>query len=92
MLDIISNGRLNLGAARGATMQEMALCGVDPETTTAQVKEASLHRALLAGGLDRVGQRPAADPPAGRPPQSHGRAPAGTVPASASGQVTPISL
>ena len=40
MLDIISNGRLNLGAARGATMQEMALCGVDPETTTAQVKEA----------------------------------------------------
>jgi len=40
MLDIISNGRLNLGAARGGTVQEMALCGVDPETTTAEVKEA----------------------------------------------------
>src|SRR4051794_3319984 len=40
MLDIISNGRLNLGAARGGTAQEMALCGVDAALTTAQVKEA----------------------------------------------------
>jgi alkanesulfonate monooxygenase SsuD/methylene tetrahydromethanopterin reductase-like flavin-dependent oxidoreductase (luciferase family) len=40
MLDIISNGRLNLGAARGGTVMEMSLCGVDPELTTAQVKEA----------------------------------------------------
>jgi alkanesulfonate monooxygenase SsuD/methylene tetrahydromethanopterin reductase-like flavin-dependent oxidoreductase (luciferase family) len=40
MLDVISGGRLNLGAARGATAQEMALCGVDPEQTVAQVKEA----------------------------------------------------
>ena len=39
-LDIISGGRLNLGAARGGTAQEMALCGVDPELSTAQVKEA----------------------------------------------------
>src|SRR5438552_4283355 len=39
-LDIISNGRLNLGAARGGTVMEMSLCGVDPEMTTAQVKEA----------------------------------------------------
>src|SRR5437870_11932742 len=30
MLDIISNGRLNLGAGRGGTLQEMSLCGVDP--------------------------------------------------------------
>src|SRR5256885_8452818 len=40
MLDIISDGRLNLGAARGGTVQEMSLCGVDPELTTPQVKEA----------------------------------------------------
>jgi len=40
MLDIISNGRLNLGAARGGTVQEMSLCGVDPEETTPQVREA----------------------------------------------------
>jgi alkanesulfonate monooxygenase SsuD/methylene tetrahydromethanopterin reductase-like flavin-dependent oxidoreductase (luciferase family) len=40
MLDLISDGRLNLGAARGGTAQEMALCGVDPELSVAQVKEA----------------------------------------------------
>ena len=40
MLDVISGGRLNLGAARGGTAQEMALCGVNPEDTVAQVKEA----------------------------------------------------
>jgi len=40
MLDIISDGRLNLGAARGGTAQEMSLCGVDPELTTPQVREA----------------------------------------------------
>ena len=40
MLDIISDGRLNLGAARGGTAQEMALCGVDADLTVAQVKEA----------------------------------------------------
>ena len=39
MLDIISDGRLNLGAARGGTAQEMSLCGVDPELTGPQVKE-----------------------------------------------------
>jgi alkanesulfonate monooxygenase SsuD/methylene tetrahydromethanopterin reductase-like flavin-dependent oxidoreductase (luciferase family) len=40
MLDIISGGRLNLGAARGGTVQEMSLVGVDPERTVAEVKEA----------------------------------------------------
>jgi alkanesulfonate monooxygenase SsuD/methylene tetrahydromethanopterin reductase-like flavin-dependent oxidoreductase (luciferase family) len=40
MLDIISDGRLNLGAARGGTAQEMALCGVDPELTVPQLEEA----------------------------------------------------
>ena len=40
MLDIISGGRLNLGAARGGTDQELSLCGVDRSTTQAQVREA----------------------------------------------------
>lgn len=40
MLDIISDGRLNLGAARGGTAQEMSLCGVRPEDTRPQVEEA----------------------------------------------------
>ena len=40
MLDIISGGRLNLGAARGGTVQEMSLCAVDPELTVPQVQEA----------------------------------------------------
>src|SRR6476620_11842376 len=40
MLDVISGGRLNLGAASGGTAQEMALCGDNPEDTVAQVKEA----------------------------------------------------
>jgi alkanesulfonate monooxygenase SsuD/methylene tetrahydromethanopterin reductase-like flavin-dependent oxidoreductase (luciferase family) len=40
MLDILSNGRLDLGAGRGATLQEMSLCGVDPDATYAEVEEA----------------------------------------------------
>jgi alkanesulfonate monooxygenase SsuD/methylene tetrahydromethanopterin reductase-like flavin-dependent oxidoreductase (luciferase family) len=38
-LDIISDGRLNLGAARGATTQEMAMFGVDPDTSAEQLRE-----------------------------------------------------
>jgi alkanesulfonate monooxygenase SsuD/methylene tetrahydromethanopterin reductase-like flavin-dependent oxidoreductase (luciferase family) len=40
MLDVISKGRLNLGAARGATEQELSLCGVKKEDTEDQVHEA----------------------------------------------------
>lgn len=40
MLDLLSNGRLNLGAGRGATEVEMSLCGVKNEDTYAQVEEA----------------------------------------------------
>jgi len=40
MLDILSNGRLDLGAGRGATLREMSLCGVDPDRTYAEVDEA----------------------------------------------------
>ena len=40
MLDIISDGRLDLGAGRGGTTQEMSLCGVDPDKTYEEVREA----------------------------------------------------
>ncbi|TML11612.1 MAG: LLM class flavin-dependent oxidoreductase, partial [Actinobacteria bacterium] len=33
MLDNLSGGRLDLGAGRGATLQETSLCGVDPART-----------------------------------------------------------
>src|SRR6478735_5614181 len=39
MLDLLSGGRLDLGAGRGATLQEMTLCGVDPERTYLEVEE-----------------------------------------------------
>jgi len=40
MLDIISNGRLDLGAGRGGSVQEMSLCNVDPDRTYQEVEEA----------------------------------------------------
>jgi alkanesulfonate monooxygenase SsuD/methylene tetrahydromethanopterin reductase-like flavin-dependent oxidoreductase (luciferase family) len=40
MLDVLSNGRLDLGAGRGATLQEMSLCGVNPKRTYQEVEEA----------------------------------------------------
>ncbi|MBA4863367.1 LLM class flavin-dependent oxidoreductase [Streptomyces sp. PSKA54] len=40
MLDVLSGGRLDLGAGRGGTRQETSLCGVDPERTQAEVEEA----------------------------------------------------
>src|ERR1700737_2390643 len=40
MLDLLSGGRLDLGAGRGATLQEMSLCGVDPKQTYAELEEA----------------------------------------------------
>src|SRR4051794_31597337 len=39
MLDALSGGRLDLGAGRGATKQEMTLCDVDPERTYLEVEE-----------------------------------------------------
>ena len=39
-LDVLSNGRVNLGAARGGTLQEAALCNVDPSRTADEVEEA----------------------------------------------------
>jgi len=40
LLDNLSGGRLDLGAGRGATLQEMSLCGVDPDRTYSEVEEA----------------------------------------------------
>jgi len=40
MLDVLSNGRVDLGAGRGATLREMSTMGVDPARTYAEVEEA----------------------------------------------------
>lgn len=40
MLDVLSNGRLDLGAGRGATLQEMSAMGVEPSSTYPEVEEA----------------------------------------------------
>jgi alkanesulfonate monooxygenase SsuD/methylene tetrahydromethanopterin reductase-like flavin-dependent oxidoreductase (luciferase family) len=40
MLDVLSDGRLDLGAGRGATLQEMSAMGVDPARTYLEVEEA----------------------------------------------------
>ncbi|WP_194818285.1 LLM class flavin-dependent oxidoreductase [Nocardia sp. XZ_19_385] len=40
MLDVLSGGRVNLGAGRGATPQETSMCGVDPDRTYQEVEEA----------------------------------------------------
>jgi alkanesulfonate monooxygenase SsuD/methylene tetrahydromethanopterin reductase-like flavin-dependent oxidoreductase (luciferase family) len=40
MLDVLSNGRLDLGGGRGATLMEMSTMGVDPAQTYVEVEEA----------------------------------------------------
>ncbi|RPF29337.1 alkanesulfonate monooxygenase SsuD/methylene tetrahydromethanopterin reductase-like flavin-dependent oxidoreductase (luciferase family) [Streptomyces sp. Ag109_G2-6] len=40
MLDLLSGGRVDLGAGRGGTLQETSLCGVDRDRTEAEVEEA----------------------------------------------------
>ncbi|WP_370411904.1 LLM class flavin-dependent oxidoreductase [Streptomyces fradiae] len=40
MLDVLSGGRVDVGAGRGATRQEMRMFGVRPEHTQPQVEEA----------------------------------------------------
>ncbi|MFF9011926.1 LLM class flavin-dependent oxidoreductase [Streptomyces sp. NPDC014870] len=40
MLDLLSGGRLDLGAGRGGTAQETSLCGVDRDRTTQEVEDA----------------------------------------------------
>ncbi|MFF2810899.1 LLM class flavin-dependent oxidoreductase [Streptomyces sp. NPDC058000] len=40
MLDVLSGGRVDIGAGRGATKQEMSMYGVRPEDTYPQMEEA----------------------------------------------------
>ncbi|WP_381559994.1 LLM class flavin-dependent oxidoreductase [Streptomyces eurythermus] len=40
MLDVLSGGRVDIGAGRGATRQEMSMYGVRPEDTRPQMEEA----------------------------------------------------
>ncbi len=72
MLDVISDGRLNLGAARGGTEQEMALCGVDPELTTPQVEEALrfIGHCWRGESIEWDSELLKIHPPANRPPHT----------------------
>ncbi|MEU1117035.1 MULTISPECIES: LLM class flavin-dependent oxidoreductase [unclassified Streptomyces] len=75
MLDLLSGGRLDLGAGRGGTEQETSLCGVDRDRTTQEVEEAlriigkawekeelEHHGALLDIGPHPILPRPAQTP------------------------------
>ena len=55
MLDILSGGRLDLGAGRGATLQEMSAMGVDPDRTYAEVEEALRMIGAMWRGEDGEG-------------------------------------
>jgi len=52
MLDVLSGGRLDLGAGRGATLQEMSAMGVDPDLTYAEVEEALRMIGIMWRGDD----------------------------------------
>ena len=55
MLDVLSGGRLDLGAGRGATLQEMSAMGVDPDRTYAEVEEALRMIGVMWRGEDGEG-------------------------------------
>jgi alkanesulfonate monooxygenase SsuD/methylene tetrahydromethanopterin reductase-like flavin-dependent oxidoreductase (luciferase family) len=55
MLDVLSGGRLDLGAGRGATLQEMSAMGVDPDRTYAEVEEALRMIGTMWRGEDGEG-------------------------------------
>jgi alkanesulfonate monooxygenase SsuD/methylene tetrahydromethanopterin reductase-like flavin-dependent oxidoreductase (luciferase family) len=55
MLDILSNGRLDLGAGRGATLQEMSAVGVDPDRTYEELEEALRMIGSMWSGPDGEG-------------------------------------
>jgi alkanesulfonate monooxygenase SsuD/methylene tetrahydromethanopterin reductase-like flavin-dependent oxidoreductase (luciferase family) len=61
MLDVLSNGRLDLGAGRGATLEEMSAMGVDPKRTYLEVEEAlrmlgSMWRGAQGEGFEWHGE------------------------------------
>lgn len=69
-LDVLSGGRLNLGAARGGTLQEAALCDVDPQRTADEVEEALriISAAWRSDGFEWHGRLLDLRAPAGNPP------------------------
>jgi len=72
MLDIISNGRLDVGAGRGGTLQEMALCNVDPDRTYPELEEALkiIGHAWLEDTFEWHGDLLTIQAPPGNPPHS----------------------
>lgn len=72
MLDIISNGRLDVGAGRGGTLQEMALCNVDPDRTYPEMEEALkvIGHAWLTDTFEWDSDLLKIKAPAGNPPHS----------------------
>ncbi|HEY3694399.1 LLM class flavin-dependent oxidoreductase [Phenylobacterium sp.] len=70
MLDIISGGRLDLGAGRGGMPQELALCNVDSKRTYGEVEEALriIGKAWLTEGFEWEGKLLTIKAPEGNPP------------------------
>jgi alkanesulfonate monooxygenase SsuD/methylene tetrahydromethanopterin reductase-like flavin-dependent oxidoreductase (luciferase family) len=72
MLDIVSNGRLDLGAGRGGQAQELSLCNVDANRTYAEVEEALkiIGRAWLEDTFEWQGELLTIKAPPGNPKHS----------------------
>jgi alkanesulfonate monooxygenase SsuD/methylene tetrahydromethanopterin reductase-like flavin-dependent oxidoreductase (luciferase family) len=72
MLDIISGGRVNFGAARGGTDQELALCGVKREDTAPELEEALrlIGQVWREETFEWETERLSIHPPEGRPPHT----------------------
>jgi alkanesulfonate monooxygenase SsuD/methylene tetrahydromethanopterin reductase-like flavin-dependent oxidoreductase (luciferase family) len=70
MLDVISNGRLDLGAGRGGMPQELALCNVDGSKTTDEVEETLriIGQAWLNEEFEWKGDLLTIEAPPGNPP------------------------
>jgi alkanesulfonate monooxygenase SsuD/methylene tetrahydromethanopterin reductase-like flavin-dependent oxidoreductase (luciferase family) len=70
MLDVISNGRVDLGAGRGGMPQELALCNVDGSKTPDEVEESLriIGQAWLKEDFAWEGKRLSIQAPPGNPP------------------------
>lgn len=70
MLDVISDGRVDLGAGRGGMPQELALCNVDGAKTTDEVEESLriIGKAWLEEDFEWDGDLLSIKAPEGNPP------------------------